>query len=103
MADPTKKLNTVRVNVPMPQTTADMLSKLSHDSKRAKSQIIREGIIALFRMKYANEPRCADSGLCKCPNMHTVQASNRISDEDLLKQQASGSPDTATETSSAVV
>lgn len=84
MADPRVKFNNKRVNVPMPATTASMLEKLSTGTKRSKSQIIRESIVALFRMKYANEPRCADCSLCKCPQMHTVQAPGAISDEDLL-------------------
>lgn len=86
MADPRQKLKTVILNCQMEPYIAAMLTQMKEKTGLTKAQIVREGIIARFRMDYANEPHCATGALCQCPQMHQVKPSNRLSDEDLLLQ-----------------
>ena len=63
-----------------------MLSQLARDESRSMASVIRENIRSRFRMRYANEPRCARDQPCLCPNMHSLVRPDAPSDAELIRQ-----------------
>lgn len=88
MADPTKKEHTEFLNVPMSPTYKAMLKQLATDSKKSMAQCVRDAVESHYRMKYANEPRCANSDLCKCPTLHMVTQSNPLTNAEIMTENA---------------
>lgn len=85
MPDPTKKLKEVVLNIQMEPYIKAMLLKIHNDTGKPMAQILREMIEARYRHAYNNEPHCVDCGPCKCPSMHAVVPTQRITAEELVR------------------
>ena len=75
---------TVKLNIQLSATDKEMLERMKKETGKGMGTLIREAITARFRMRYNNEPSCADCTACKCPQMHQVQSPNTTSNADLL-------------------
>lgn len=86
MPNPNQKLKEVVLNVQMEKYIKEMLSKLSEDSGKTMSHIVREMIEGRYRMRFTNEPGCLDCSACKCPQMHSIQQVEKVPGHQLVDQ-----------------
>ncbi len=75
---------TIPLNIQLSIYDKQMLEKMKKETGKGMGQLIREAINARFRMRYNNEPSCADCTACKCPQMHQIQSARQTTDAELL-------------------
>ncbi len=75
---------TIALNIQLSEVDKEMLERLKKDSGKSFGAILRGSISTMYRMRFANEPRCANSEACKCPQMHQIKSAETQSDADLL-------------------
>lgn len=78
----------IPLNIQLSHYDKEMLEAMKKETGKGMGTLIREGIRARYRMRYNNEPACADSTACKCPHMHQVQPVTQLTDAELLAQEA---------------
>lgn len=88
MANPKEKLKDDVVNIQMESYLKEMLRKLSQDTGKTMSHVVREMIEARYRMRFTNEPACVDCSACKCPQMHAVQQTVRVPGHELVERDS---------------
>ncbi len=72
------------LNVYMDPQIKKMLLKLASDGNCSMAHVLRDAVSAQYRHRYGNEPHCADCSLCKCPAMHAVRPTERLTDAELV-------------------
>lgn len=77
----------IPLNIQLSPNDKQMLELLKKDTGKGMGTLLREYITARFRMRFNNEPACADCTTCKCPHMHQVQATQQITNEELLANE----------------
>lgn len=76
---------TIALNIQLSEVDKEMLERLKLDSGESFGAILRGAISNMFRMRFANEPRCANSEACKCPQMHQIKSVDTQTDAELLQ------------------
>ncbi len=77
----------IPLNIQLSHYDKEMLEALKKDTGKGMGTLLREYITARYRMRYNNEPTCADCTACKCPHMHQVQPAKQITNAELLAQE----------------
>ncbi len=80
------KRKSIPLNIQLSPIDKQMLEKLKSDTGKGMGTLLRECISLMFRMRFNNEPSCANGTSCKCPNMHQIQSARQITNSDLLNQ-----------------
>ena len=81
------KKKSIPLNIQLSATDKEMLERLKADSGKGMGTLLREAIRLRFRMRFNNEPSCANGTPCKCPQMHQIQAARQTTDAELLAQE----------------
>ncbi len=84
----------IPLNIQLSSYDKEMLERLKKDTGKGMGTLLREAIKVRFRMRFNNEPSCADCTPCKCPQMHQIQSARQVTDAELLAQggEEDGSP-----------
>jgi hypothetical protein len=77
----------IPLNIQLSYYDKEMLERIKKETGKGMGTILRESIKARFRMRFNNEPSCADCTACKCPQMHQIQAARQVTDAELLAQE----------------
>lgn len=88
MSNDTRTKKDIPLNIQLSEIEKGMLIQLKIDTGKSYGALLREGLVARYRMRFNNEPQCADSQQCKCPHLHQVQAVDKLSDAELLDSQS---------------
>lgn len=83
--DDSKK--SIAMNIQLSPIDKQMLEKLKGDTGKTFGALVREGIRLRFRMRFNNEPSCANGTACKCPQMHQMQVARQTTDAELLAKE----------------
>ena len=85
MPNPLDEKKTIALNIQLSEVEKGMLERLKLDSGLSFGAILRSAISTQYRMRFANEPRCANAEACKCPQMHQIQKVDTLTDAELLQ------------------
>lgn len=85
MTDELDTSKTIPLNIQLSEVDKEMLERLKKDSGDSFGAILRQAISTIYRMRFANEPRCANSEACKCPQMHQIKSVETLTDAELLQ------------------
>lgn len=77
----------IAMNIQLSPVDKGMLEKMKDDTGKGFGALVREGIRLRFRMRFNNEPSCANGTACKCPQMHQMQVARQTTDAELLAQE----------------
>ena len=74
-------------NVQMSQNEMGMLQQIAGERGESKAKVLRDLLDSSWRMRFNNQPQCADCTSCKCPSMHSIQPTERMTTPELYEQK----------------